>query len=162
MGIFDWLFKPKIKDPDPVVKAPVSTDSDPKWIGIAKTQIGIHEVSGGENAKIIEYHSHTSLKATEDEVPWCSAFVCWCLDKAGLKSNRNAWAQSQATFGKRLDKPVYGCLVVFKWTASTGHVAFFMGMNSDGTMKLLGGNQGNSVCYKNYPVKSVLAYRWPQ
>lgn len=162
--MWEWLkklFTRAPSGPDPVVSVP-EAPTEPLWISIAKTQIGAHEVRGGENPKIIEYDSHTTLKATEDEVPWCSSFVCWCLDKAGLRSNRNAWAQSQATFGTRLDKPVYGCLVVFKWDASNGHVGFFAGWNSNGTMKILGGNQDNAVGYKNFSTGNVLAYRWPK
>jgi uncharacterized protein (TIGR02594 family) len=164
MAFFDFfssLFKKKSQVPDAPVKV-TPNFGDPKWIGIAKSQMGVHEVRGGENPKIIEYHSVTTLKSTEDEVAWCAAFVCWCLEKSGIRSNRNAWAQSFASFGKRLDSPVVGCIVVFRWSASSGHVGFFMGKNPDGTIKVLGGNQSDEVRYSNYATGQVIAYRWPE
>lgn len=139
-----------------------STSEDPKWIIRAKSQIGVKEVRGGENPQIIAYDSATTLKAKEDEVAWCSAFVCWCLEQSGIKSNQNAWAQSQATFGKPLSKPQYGCIVVFRWSVESGHVGFYMGTNSDGSIKVLGGNQSDSVRYSNFGTGSVIAYRWPE
>lgn len=169
MSFFDWLKAalskaPKVKDPDPVVKPPKPdpVSGDPKWMQVAKAEMGQKEIPGSkDNPRIIEYHSVTTLKATEDEVPWCSSFVSWCLEKSGIRSNRNAWAQSYASFGKRLDKPVFGCIVVFRWSASSGHVGFYAGKNQDGTLKILGGNQGNQVKYANYGTGSIIAYRWP-
>lgn len=151
------------KDPDPVSKAPKpSNGGDFPWMLQAQNKIGVHEVRGGENPEIIAFHAVTTLKATHDEVPWCSSFVSWCLEQVGIRSTRNAWAQSYASFGKRLSAPKYGCIVVFRWKDGTGHVAFFDSLNKDGTLKLLGGNQGDAVRFANYATDHVIAYRWPQ
>jgi hypothetical protein len=43
---------------------------------IAKAELGTTEVPGTQNnPRILEYHATTTLKATTDEVPWCSSFV---------------------------------------------------------------------------------------
>jgi uncharacterized protein (TIGR02594 family) len=123
---------------------------------IASKEIGVKEYKGGENPRIIEYHSVTSLKATEDEVAWCAAFVSWCLEKAGYQSTRSASARSYLSYGNPVDKPFEGCIVVFErgepWQ---GHVGFFV--KEEGSyVHCLGGNQGNAVSIAKYPKSRVL------
>lgn len=55
---------------------------------VAKTQLGQKEISGSkDNPKIVEYHDATTLKATDDETPWCASFVNWCLIIAAILMN---------------------------------------------------------------------------
>lgn len=51
-----------------------------KFTNIALSQVGVKE-EGGNNkgAKIVEYQRTTWLKP--DMWPWCSAFVCWCMNE---------------------------------------------------------------------------------
>lgn len=52
---------------------------------IARAEIGVQEIAGVKhNERILQYHQATTLKAEADEVPWCSAFVNWCVIIAGL------------------------------------------------------------------------------
>lgn len=138
----------------------VENSNDTPWMDIAKKEIGVKEIRGGENKRIIEYHSSTTLKATEDEVPWCSAFVTWCLEQAKIKSTKSAWARSYLKFGKELREPKYGCIVVFSRGENSGHVGFFISETKD-MIQVLGGNQGDAVCIKDYPKSKLLGYRWP-
>ena len=134
----------------------------PPWIPIAQGEIGQHEIRGGENPRIIAYHATTTLKATEDEVPWCSSFVNWCLTQAGYKGTNSAWARSWMGWGYAcLQEP--GCVVVLQRgnNAQTGHVGFFMGQKLGGWVSVLGGNQGDRVCLASFPAEMVLGYRWP-
>jgi len=130
---------------------------------IASKQIGVSEIRGKEhNQKILEYHSMTSLKATSDEVAWCSAFVCWVWEKMGIRSTNSAMAKSWLKWGQALGEPLLGCVVVFdrgpkKWM---GHVGFYAGETKD-YIKVLGGNQGNRVSIMDYPKKDLIAYRRP-
>ena len=56
---------------------------------VALTQKNITEISGDkDNQKIVEYHQATTLKAQDDETPWCSSFVNWCYIVAGLVGAR--------------------------------------------------------------------------
>jgi uncharacterized protein (TIGR02594 family) len=139
-------------------KPPV-TNKTP-WIDIAKAEIGVKEKRGGENPRIIEYHSHTTLKATEDEVAWCSAFMCWCLEKVGYKSTKSAWARSYENYGKKLEKPKIGCIAVFDWQDGSGHVGFVSSFTEQ-TVTILGGNQSDSVCLTTFSRKNISAFRWP-
>jgi uncharacterized protein (TIGR02594 family) len=166
------LFKRSKKEVSPeVVKKPEQPKDEviipeeavkKNWLEIAKGEIGVKEFSGSKHEKrIIQYHSATTLKATEDEVPWCSSFVSWCLEEAGIKSTKNAWARSYLSWGVKIDKPVVGCVVVFSRGVNSGHVAFYMGEGILG-IQCLGGNQGNKVCISTYPKSRLLGYRLPK
>lgn len=132
---------------------------------IAKTQIGVHE-GGNSDKKVVEYLHSVDLDESEQEdsgTPWCSAFVNWCLQKSGGKGTRNAMARSFLSWGKKLSTPEKGCIAVL-WRGSpdsdSGHVAFFVGYSEDKHMvKLLGGNQADSVCIKEYAADKVLGFR---
>jgi uncharacterized protein (TIGR02594 family) len=145
---------------------------DMKWFEIAKGEVGQHEVAGGEhNPRIVEYHQTTSLKATTDEVPWCSSFVNWCMAKAGIKGTGSAAAKSWLSWGVPCD-PKTGCVVVIRQKvagkdaatgSATGYHVGFLATASPTHIGLLGGNQSDSVKVSNFPWKSytVEGYRWP-
>lgn len=137
---------------------------EPKWLTIARKEKGVHETPGPKaTARIVEYDSATTLKATSDEVPWCAAFVSWCLEQAGIKSTRSAAAMSYADYGEDLgNTPKLGCIVVFEWDSGGHHVAFYVGAASDEYINCLGGNQHDAVNITSFPVANVLSYRWPK
>lgn len=135
-----------------------------KFHEIAKCEIGVAEVKGAEaNPRIIEYAATTSLKATSDEVPWCSSFANWVVSQAGAKGTNSASARSWLDWGKVIDKPELGCIVVFKRGAPpSGHVAFCDHPDiSNGIVRVIGGNQGDMVKVARFPVEDVLGYRKP-
>lgn len=133
----------------------------PPWYLVAEEEIGTKEIDGsGNNPRILEYHMATKLKATDDLTPWCSSFVCWCLEQCGIESTRNAWARSYLNWGKVLESPQYGCIVVFSRGTDSGHVGFYVGETKDSII-VLGGNQSNRVCMAEYPKQRLLQYRWP-
>lgn len=135
----------------------------PRWMQYAFADYGTEEVAGPKaNARIVEYHQHTSLKAGSDEVPWCAAFVCAMLEKAGFKSTRKANAKSYLTFGEELPGPKVGAIAVLNrgTDPASGHVGFVVGFNSN-SVYLLGGNQSNMVRVSSFQRWRVLQYRWP-
>lgn len=90
---------------------------------------------------------------------WCSCLINYWIQKAGGKGTRSAGARSWLRWGKRIEKPVEGCIVVFKrgkepWM---GHVAFFKEIVGD-KVRCLGGNQGNDFNYSRYSVNDVLGF----
>lgn len=142
-------------------KAPELKESETPWMDIASKEIGVKETPGsGNNSRVLEYHKSTTLKATEDAVPWCSAFTTWCLERAGYKSTKNAWARSYLNYGKPLNKAQYGCICVFDRGNGSGHVGFFTAETKDMIM-VLGGNQSDEVCIKAYPKSKLLGFSWP-
>lgn len=145
----------------------------PEWLKIAEGEIGQHEVRGGENPRIIAYHAATTLGAKEDEVPWCSSFVNWCMKQSGIQGTGSAAAISWASWGVRLTEPRVGCITVIRQrkkgqdqatgSSSGNHVGFFNKIEN-GRIFLTGGNQSDSVKVSSFGLASydVIAYRWAE
>lgn len=135
------------------------------WMAIAEMEEarGVRELAGAaENPRIIEYHAETSLKATRDEVAWCSAFACWCMEQAGIRSTRSAAARSWVGWGRAIEHPVPGCIAIFRrgGNPKQGHVAFYVGRQGD-RIQVLGGNQSNRVSIASYAAHQLIGYRMP-
>lgn len=135
----------------------------PEWLTTAEKEIGTKEIAGPvDNVRILEYHACTTLKATDDETPWCSAFINWCLEMVKIKGTKSAAARSWLDWGKCLDEPVEGCVVILKRGAPpSGHVCLYVKDRDANYITCLGGNQGDQVKYSHYPKVDVLGYRWP-
>jgi uncharacterized protein (TIGR02594 family) len=134
------------------------------WFAIAHAELGTREVLGsGDNPRIVSYLRSTTLKApysSNDETAWCSAFVNWCVERAGYAGTDSAWARSWLNWGRRTDKPVVGCIAVFERNVTSGHVGFFVS-SARGKIRVLGGNQSNAVTIADYPQSRHLGYRIP-
>jgi uncharacterized protein (TIGR02594 family) len=159
--------------PTPVVHKPNAVGAP--WLDIAVAEMGIQgdTAPGKNNDRIVEYHSTTSLKATDDETPWCSSFVNWVMKQAGYKGTGSAAAKSWMNWGSALQNPKCGAIAVIKrksagYTVATGstsgfHVAFFIS-STPAQIYLLGGNQHNQVRYTHFNLASfeVKSYQWPR
>jgi len=134
------------------------------WLAIAYGELGEKEIAGSDaNPRIIEYLHSTNLGApydNSDETRWCSAFVNWCVEKAGHAGTDSAAALSWASWGTNATAPVPGDIVVFNWGGGSGHVGFFVSATST-IVKVLGGNQGNEVCIKDWDKEKVYRIRKP-
>lgn len=140
------------------------------WMDIARKEIGQKEIVGHhDNPRILAYHATTTLKATDDETPWCSSFVNWCLKKSGIKGTDSAAAKSWIHWGEP-SGPVPGAITVIcsskvtdrSFSTSGAHVGFLIEETAT-HFRLLGGNQANSVKEFNFPKTSwtLLGRRWP-
>lgn len=134
----------------------------PFYIAVAEAEIGVHEVKGGENPRIIEYDKATSLQATEDEVPWCSSFVNWVMKRSGFARTHSAAARSWLGYGPVSKKFQKYWIVVFARgnDGFSGHVAFAIDDHGD-YIRVLGGNQHDSVCYADFKKDRILGYVQP-
>lgn len=132
----------------------------PNWITVAEGELGTKEIEGSKhNPRVIEYHATTG-KFKDDETPWCSSFANWVMQQAGQARTGSASALSWAKYGKKLDKPAYGCIVAFDHGGGKGHVGFVVGM-AGGKLQVLGGNQSNMVKVSNFGTSEVAGYRVP-
>lgn len=121
---------------------------------------GQHEVLGAShNARIVEYHTATSLGASDDETPWCASFVNWVLQQEGITGTNSAAARSFVKWGVESELEL-GALVVLKrgTKAWQGHVGFLYS-SSDEYVELLGGNQSDSVNVTRFKRSDVIAVR---
>ena len=132
---------------------------------VAIRELGVHETPGPEStARIIEYDSHTTLKATNDEVPWCAAFANFVCDTAGFSGTHQANARSFLDWGVPLDAPILGCIVIMKRgdSPTQGHVTFCDHPDiSNGIIRCIGGNQGDAVSVARFSTGVVIGYRSP-
>lgn len=136
----------------------------PLWLTIAEEEKGVKEYVGdADNPRIVEYHQTTSLKATDDEVPWCSAFVNWCIKQAGYNGTDSAAARSWLEWGVELPEGRPGAITVFRRKGSpwSGHVGFYIDEDDDGVF-VLGGNQNDSVNVACFSWNDLLDFRWPE
>lgn len=134
------------------------------WLTQAIAELGVSEAYGPKNnPRIIEYHQATTLKANDDLTAWCASFVCWCLEQAGYKSTQSAWAKDYISWGKKVERPYPGCIVIFHRGSRNqyGHVGFYLS-EKNGKIKLLGGNQSNKVSIGYYSKRKLIGYREPK
>jgi len=136
----------------------------PPWLRLAIQEKDTAEIPGaGNNPRILDYHAETSLKATSDEVAWCSSFVCWCMERSGIPSTRSAAARSWLDWGNAVSAGIQGAVVILSrgTNPAQGHVGFYWSEDVD-QVYLLGGNQENKVCVRGFRKKDVLGYRVPE
>lgn len=90
--------------------------------------------------------------------PWCAAYMNWCMNEAKYNHVVTGGASSLAPIAndgldafKKIDDPIYGCIVVYKHTSRwKGHTGFLYGTTSGGKYILLGGNQTNTIRFQDY------------
>lgn len=134
---------------------------DQKWLAIARTLMGQKEIPGPrDNPTILDFFLHTTYHAKHDEVPWCAAFICYCLEKAGFTSTKSAAALSYSRYGIPC-KLQPGAIVVFRWHSGGEHVSFVDHVVDEHTVACLGGNQSDQVKISQFPRASIVAIRWP-
>jgi len=143
----------------------------PPWLTCAEKEVGVMEIPGVEhNERILEYHRATTLRATTDEVPWCSSFVCWCLEEVGMRSTRSAAARSYLQWGVPISPAPYGAIAVLRRGAgegsqghevldAPGHVGFLIWISLT-HVALLGGNQNDCVGVSMFSRTLLIGTRW--
>lgn len=132
------------------------------WLVTGYSLLGLREIKGSQHhPEILQMWKDIKRGGIkDDETAWCAAYVGAMFERNGIRSTRFEGAASYATWGDKLDKPVYGCVAVGKRTGG-GHVGFVVGITADGDPILLGGNQGDSVSVARYPKANIVGYRWP-
>ncbi len=161
-----------------VRKQSFDTDkSTPKWVTIAKGDIGTREAIGDDKPNPIvqkwvqEAMGNTELvDVTSDDHPWCAHFVGAKLVESGYPSSRSGMARSYMRYGDPVDKGntsqwKAGDIVVF-WRGKsndgvTGHVAFLLSWDAT-YVYVLGGNQGDKVSIMRNGRSKILAIRRPR
>ncbi len=97
--------------------------SDPPWLVVAKQQSGVKEATGSaSNPRIVDFVESTNRPQSDDwdddDVPWCSAFVNWCMVQAGQPRTNSMMAISWKKLwreGTDVGRPAYGAIAVIQW-----------------------------------------------
>jgi uncharacterized protein (TIGR02594 family) len=143
-----------------------------KWLDEARRHIGLKELPGlANNPTILHWGSRLGVKVlgipyTSDSTAWCGLFTAWCVHHAGITPPAIAIrAKAWATWGDALSttatRPPLGCVAVFGRDGG-GHVGFVESVNTDGSLNILGGNQGDAVNVRRFARARLLDLRWPK
>ena len=145
-------------------------EGGPKMIAEALRLYGTIETPGKKNnATIIAWAKEIggSVEAVykADEIPWCGLFMAVVAKRAGKTVVKDPlWALNWGTFGKAVEKPMLGDVLVFVRKTSegktAGHVALYIGEDST-CYHILGGNQSDKVCITRIEKKRLYASRRP-
>jgi len=132
---------------------------------LAREDIGTWEWKGAEhNPKVLKYYDDVGEGwVSDDETPWCGAFVGAMLTRVGMPiPKKPLLARAYLEIGEPVDlqdaQP--GDLVIFERGNSSwqGHVGFLVG--KAGThLRVLGGNQNNQVNVAKYQKRKLLGVR---
>lgn len=141
-----------------------------RWMIEARALIGQKEVPGaGNNPVIMAWGNRLGARVLgiaygADSVPWCGLFAAHCVNVAGLAPPLIAIrAKAWAGWGRALPLtgPVpQGAVAVFGREGG-GHVGFVESVNADGSLNILGGNQGDAVNVRKFGRDRLIALRWP-
>jgi len=139
---------------------------------LAERFIGVKEIPGvASSSQILAMLQLDEQWPQGDDVPWCSAFVnyiCWLLR---LPRSKMLSARSWLSLGQAVDLPnaeVGFDVVILKRgkngqpgpevLKAPGHVGFYAGLG-EGTILILGGNQGDRVNVSSFARESILGIR---
>jgi uncharacterized protein (TIGR02594 family) len=137
------------------------------WMGPARAELAknIKEFKGpgASNPEIEKYFTATPLGRQPDDVAWCAAFVSWCIKQVGGSQKHVTYSARAADWlnnGDKLAGPQYGAIAVTRPYAKTssGHVGFVVAWDG-ARVKFLGGNQGDAVCEKDFPIGDIRGWR---
>jgi uncharacterized protein (TIGR02594 family) len=140
------------------------------WYGIAVNEIGTSTKQS--LAKVVEYISTVqSTKGILDKdndlienLDWSSSFVEWTFNQAGIRGPKNPDPVSWTNWGRQIDKPETGCVVILIIRRAK-HVGFYVGVEKE-KIRILGGNQLGAnedkvVSIKAYEKQYIVGYRMP-
>lgn len=126
--------------------------SFPSFVKTALTEVGVKEIVGSRHeSRVLEYQTTTAGRYSDDETPWCGAFVSWVFTTAkikhGLKTPERA--KEWMNFGSPTNNPIVGSVAI-KSRVGGGHVCIVVGKDLNGNLLCVGGNQNNMVSISAY------------
>lgn len=129
-------------------------------IDTAAAALGLNE--GDKATALNEYLANGGVNLDPAVTAWCAAFMNATLAQSGMKGTGSNLARSYLEWGQPVDKPQRGDVAVFSRgdpNGPYGHVGFFEGYNADGSIRVLGGNQGDAVSVSSYGADQLLGFR---
>jgi uncharacterized protein (TIGR02594 family) len=129
-------------------------------LDIAARAIGLNETD--KKVALQDFMATGGMNLDPATRAWCADFVNATLSQAGMKGTGSGMARTFLEWGEGVDQPQRGDVAVFSRgdpNGPFGHVGFFEGYNPDGSIRVLGGNQGDAVSIANYGADQLLGFR---
>ena len=153
--VLDYVEKSGAKEPKETAKAKTAFDFAKGYLG--NTEEDNHKVLSSFIKKVFPNDFNDVRKTA-----WCAGFVNAVLKAEGTEGTGKLDARSFMEWGVEATDPSEGDVVVL-WRVSKddwrGHVGFFAGYDDAGDIRVLGGNQNDSVSIKSYPKERLLGFR---
>jgi len=93
---------------------------------------------------------------------WCADFMNFILGQTGQNGTGSRAARSFLKYGKQVDGPRVGAIVVLARGGSlSGHVGIVRGTDGEGNPIVISGNHGKKVAESVYKKEKVLGYFMP-
>ena len=142
----------------------IASGTIPPWLAAAYKEMGQREIAGPRNnMRIIEYlrtiRDIDISNVQDDEIDWASAFAEWSLAQAGLSGPKKISPRSWLNWGRVIEEPEVGCIVIFQF-GNLDHVGFFVGYDGN-SLSVLGGNQSDAVQISRYQKSTAVGFRMP-
>jgi len=154
-------------------KASLINPDAPDWLKLAAKDIGLNEATpdGRSNPEVEKYVVKTiGKRANVIDTPWCAYWAGGILEFSNHPSSKSGMARSFLNWGEVIDKNddskwKQGDIVVLwrgrKNDGVTGHVGFLVAWDFNSVI-LLGGNQGDQVCFQEFSRSKILGVRRPR
>lgn len=136
------------------------------WFQEARRLIGVREGAGkADNPTILDWAGDLGIPYKGDDIAWCGLFTAHCIGSTLSNEplpNNPLGARNWLKFGApTVAQP--GAVAVF-WRGSRngwqGHVGFYAGEDAT-AIRVLGGNQKDSVNLAWIQKDRLLGFRWP-
>jgi uncharacterized protein (TIGR02594 family) len=152
----------------------------PPWLTTMRTITGMVETPGAaDNPKILAMATEIgrifpdmksySDQYIHDSIPWCGLTTGYVMSMAGIRppfgstdTDRFLWARSWASDAgyDEIKEPRPGAIAVLERSGG-GHVSLYE--RTEGRNYILrGGNQGDAINEKPFPISSVVKLVWPR
>ena len=145
----------------------ITTSSVSKLILNSETKPAAQTASkSGESNPLLEALRWKGANSSQVGVPdelWCADFMNFILGQTGQSGTGSRAARSFLKYGKPLDGPRVGAIVVLTrgGNGQSGHVGIVRGTDGEGNPVVISGNHGKRVAESIYKKEKVLGYFMP-
>jgi len=125
------------------------------------------KTAAGESNPLLEALRWKGANSSQVGVPaelWCADFMNFILGQTGQSGTGSRAARSFLKYGKPLDGPRVGAIVVLTRNGAhseSGHVGIVRGTDGEGNPIVISGNHGKRVAESIYKKEKVLGYFMP-
>lgn len=144
----------------PTLVAILNPGSSSGIVASAMPYVGMHERRNRPTLQGLIARSGSRINPAS--TPWCAAFANGILAKNNHRTANGNRAQDFARWGVAVRSPQEGDIVLIRGRGRISHVGFYAGtVNRNGRtfVRVLGGNQSNTVSIAEFSMGSVSGYR---